>query len=791
MVASSAEHLLPADGADLVRETAIGKRAERRKERRRARGDERAPGFNSSGKAANDMAGAALNYEHTSYALKGKHFSLIQYLHRRNGGGKLQVRRPLGVFEATAGRAISRTFRVSARTENRRIAVTHFLARLGLIAGICISNVAATAAAEQETSARPLPSAAQREILAALDQPTEFDFQKRPLSDAIDYFSQKHAIEILLDSKALGEAMVDTDTPITQKLKNITLRSALRLLLMQFDSTFFVGDGYLMITSKTEAAKKLSCKIYPVHDLVTLDSGFRPARLKGDQRHDSSVLREVVPSSFGRFPGSRGEAGDFESLINAITSTVMPETWDETGGPGTITDNRNSQAIAVSQTDEVHEEIVALLAALRRVRDVQMAVAQPVDSPVDSPVGLTLPSDVPEKNPRTVRAYRLMRGTTHPGKSGWRPPVRLGGDSTPPRNAQASGRKQEAPGSSGESGAGKEATPAQETGPAKEAASAASATDKGVTDKGVTDKGAPTKRADPKLEELAEKIATLVPEMIDPESWEPAGEGMIRAVGEGVVVRHTEEVQHRVARLMAELLPDCVPMGFNGPWGPWKAALSVHTVVRLRPATANWPHQAEPCPSGEEAHVYEALLEKNDLAFEQLSLVDALNGLADAHQVQLFIDLKALAEVGVGTDTPLTCSVKRLNFKTALALLLDELNLTYLVRDEVLVITTKTAAENLLTTKVYPVFDLVVRPPDAPATRPDLDFPSLINNITTNIAPETWDETGGPGTIQPFTNSAALAISQTTRVHEEIVEYLRSLREAGAAQKQQRADVNR
>jgi hypothetical protein len=68
---------------------------------------------------------------------------------------------------------------------------------------------------------------------------------------------------------------------------------------------------------------------------------------------------------------------------------------------------------------------------------------------------------------------------------------------------------------------------------------------------------------------------------------------------------------------------------------------------------------------------------------------------------------------------------------------------------------------------------------------------TLINNITTNIAPETWDETGGPGTIQPFTNSAALAISQTTGVHEEIVEYLRSLREAGAAQNQQSADANR
>ncbi|HEV3343023.1 MAG TPA: hypothetical protein VG125_21795 [Pirellulales bacterium] len=660
-----------------------------------------------------------------------------------------------------------------------------FLVRLALFAGICLSFVGSTPAAEQEAAARPLPSAGQGEILAALDQPTEFDFRERPLSDVIDYFKQKHEIEILLDSKALGDARVGTDTPITQKLKNISLRSALRLLLMQLDSTYVVGDGYLMITSKTQADSKLSCKIYPVHDLVALDSDFRPAPPKGDQRHDSPVVSEVVPipSGFGGLGGlgRPDEAGDFTSLIEVITTTIAPATWDEVGGPGSIAPNRNTQVIAVSQTDDVQEEIVALLAALRRVRDEQSAAAQPVGSPV--------PPDPPEKKKRLqVRAYRLMRGTVNPGKSGWRPPVPLVGDSRPPRNAQASDRKQEAPGPSGEGGAAKEATPAKEAEPTKEAEPAKEA----APAASVTDKGAPTKPTDPKLEAWAEKIATLVPTMIDPQSWEPSGEGMIRAVGEGVVVRHTEEVQHRVARLMAELLPDYVPMGFNGPWGPWGPALSVHAAVRLRVgATGNWPHQAEPRPSGEEARVHEALLEKCDLAFKQLPLVDALNRLADARQVQLYIDRKALAKAGVGADTPLTCSVKKLNFKTALALLLDELDLTYLVRDEVLLITTKTEAENLLTTKVYPVFDLVVRPPNAPANRPALDFQSLIENITVNIAPTTWDEVGGPGAIQPFTNSAALVISQTTGVHQEVVDYLRALREAGAAQKQQRADANR
>ncbi|HEV3024091.1 MAG TPA: hypothetical protein VGX76_16560, partial [Pirellulales bacterium] len=519
--------------------------------------------------------------------------------------------------------------------------MSRFLVRLVLGAGFCISSVAATPAVGQETAARPLPSAGQREILAALDQPTEFDFREQPLSDVIDYFKQKHGIEILLDTKALGRAGVGTDTPITQTLKNLTLRSALRVLLMQLDSTYVVGDGYLMITSKTEAESKLSCKIYPVHDLVTLDSDFRPARPRGD---DSPVVNEVVQSGFGGFPGGlarHDEAGDFPGLIETITTTIAPTTWDEVGGPGAITGNGNSQTIAVSQTDDVHEEIVALLAALRRVRDEQIAAAEPAS---------TVPPDAPEtKKPLQVRAYRLMRGTTNPGKSGWRPPVPLVADSKPPRKAQSTDKKQESPGPSGEGGAAKEPTPPKEAEPAKEAAPAG----------GATGKGAPTKPTDAKLEALAEKIATLVPTMIDPPSWEPSGEGSIRAVGEGVVVRHTEEVQRRVARLMAELLPDCVPMGFNGPWGPWRSALTADTAVRLRPAaTGNWPHQAEPRPSGEEARAHEALSEKCDLAFDQVPLIDALSHLAEARQLQLNIDHQALTKAGVAADTPLTCSVK-------------------------------------------------------------------------------------------------------------------------------------
>jgi hypothetical protein len=41
------------------------------------------------------------------------------------------------------------------------------------------------------------------------------------------------------------------------------------------------------------------------------------------------------------------------------------------------------------------------------------------------------------------------------------------------------------------------------------------------------------------------------------------------------------------------------------------------------------------------------------------------------------------------------------------------MDLTYVIRDEVLMITSKTEAENMLSTKVYPVGDLVIPVPTA------------------------------------------------------------------------------
>jgi hypothetical protein len=69
-----------------------------------------------------------------------------------------------------------------------------------------------------------------------------------------------------------------------------------------------------------------------------------------------------------RFQDQKGEAWtDYDSLIELITSTVQPQTWDVVGGPGSIAPMavRGEDVIVLSQTQDVHDEIEALLGRLR------------------------------------------------------------------------------------------------------------------------------------------------------------------------------------------------------------------------------------------------------------------------------------------------------------------------------------------------------------------------------------------------------------------------------------------
>ena len=119
--------------------------------------------------------------------------------------------------------------------------------------------------------------------------------------------------------------------------------------------------------------------------------------------------------------------------------------------------------------------------------------------------------------------------------------------------------------------------------------------------------------------------------------------------------------------------------------------------------------------------------------------------------------------------------VKDISIRSALNLVLSQRNLNYLIRDEVLLITTQDKANSCLTLSIYDVRDLVSDANHAPDQNA---VTQLTTVITTTLASPTWNTVGGQGTIQPFTNNGicVLVISQTQEVHEQIEQLLTDLR---------------
>jgi len=111
---------------------------------------------------------------------------------------------------------------------------------------------------------------AETRIREELDNKTEVQYIDTPLGDVVTDLKLRHKINIELDTEALAADGKGSDLPITKALKDITLRSALRLILEGQQLTYLIKNEVMIITTKTAASapENLETRVYPVADLV-------------------------------------------------------------------------------------------------------------------------------------------------------------------------------------------------------------------------------------------------------------------------------------------------------------------------------------------------------------------------------------------------------------------------------------------------------------------------------------------------------------------------------------------
>ena len=217
---------------------------------------------------------------------------------------------------------------------------------------VCAIDASACCPKQVSLDVRPeSEQAAAEAINTALNSPVRFEFAETPLADVVEFLRKLTGVQVILDHKALEGVGIGSDTPITLSLSNVSLRSALKIMLRQLELTFMVADEVLLITTPEEVETRLIMRVYPVLELVVNKS-------------------------------AEDTEEDFDSLIQVIVSTVAPQSWEDVGGAGSIAPFPNAKALVCSQTGEIHEQIETLLTTLRKARCVQgIGDQQPVPPP--------------------------------------------------------------------------------------------------------------------------------------------------------------------------------------------------------------------------------------------------------------------------------------------------------------------------------------------------------------------------------------------------------------------------
>ncbi|MEC8473406.1 MAG: hypothetical protein VXZ38_02035 [Planctomycetota bacterium] len=266
-------------------------------------------------------------------------------------------------------------------------------------------------------------SAAEQVIQQKLSTEVSVQYENRALSEVLNELSTVTGVPMVIDERALSAIRVTAETPVTLQLPNsIKLKSALNLMLNKMELTYVIENDVLSITSMDAKRTKVYPKTYRVTDLVTpipnFTSGYEDG-LAGALRAAYQMTRpsadvQVVPVSMtdlgtglanGNSPssmnpnvlgqyhsmgaqggfglnnpptsggaGGGGSFADFQSLIDLIQTTVVPDTWEALGGPSTMAPYPQNLSLVISTTSDVHDQITDLLESLRRLQNLQITI---------------------------------------------------------------------------------------------------------------------------------------------------------------------------------------------------------------------------------------------------------------------------------------------------------------------------------------------------------------------------------------------------------------------------------
>ncbi|MEQ8210363.1 MAG: sigma-70 family RNA polymerase sigma factor [Lacipirellulaceae bacterium] len=169
-----------------------------------------------------------------------------------------------------------------------------------------------------------------------------------------------------------------------------------------------------------------------------------------------------------------------------------------------------------------------------------------------------------------------------------------------------------------------------------------------------------------------------------------------------------------------------------------------------------------------ERRIYETLEETltSSLDFQEIPLNQIIDVISEEYGFTIVFDRPALEEFAISEETEVTIKLNNLPLKSALNLMLAQVeDLTYLVKNDVLLITSQDVADSYLETRIYDVNPI------------GLNSDAITKVLEATVEHDSWSVNGtGEGMCEPISNGL-ISISQTQAVHERIAAFLAELEE--------------
>lgn len=188
--------------------------------------------------------------------------------------------------------------------------------------------------AQQET---PLayPEVYPEKVRRGLNKKVELKYQEAPLKSVVEDLARQTKLDFVFQREALEAEGLTPDLRVSIQFDDVSLRSALNLLLRPLQLTWVYRNEVLTITTIAEAETMQDLRLYQVSDLI------RPSRW-------NSHLNQPP----------------IGQLADSIQNTIAPDMWAKTGGPGQIT-TVSDDILAISVHQDTHQRIERFLSDLR------------------------------------------------------------------------------------------------------------------------------------------------------------------------------------------------------------------------------------------------------------------------------------------------------------------------------------------------------------------------------------------------------------------------------------------